>query len=149
MVAFILIFIIIILDQVSKYWVVSYLKNENSIPLIKDIFHFTYAENTGAAFSFLSGKQTFLVILTSIVMAVMLVYLYRWTKVDGEFWQKIALAMVIGGGIGNLIDRIRLNYVIDFLDFRAINFAIFNIADSFIVVGAIILVIATMFQTRS
>jgi signal peptidase II len=125
----------IVLDQLSKWLVVVYLKPRGTFALIENVFHFTYAENTGAAFSFLQGRQSFLVIVTSIAMTVMLVYLLKWSMEPGEVLAKVAFALILGGGVGNLIDRVRLNYVVDFLDARIINFAIFNLADSFIVVG--------------
>lgn len=130
-----LILVIVVIDQLSKWLVVLYVKPIDTVPLIQNIFHLTYSENTGAAFSILQGKQTFLVLVTAIAMTVMFVYLMKWSTQPGEIFSKIAFAMLIGGGIGNLIDRIRLGYVVDFLDARFINFAVFNMADSFVVVG--------------
>lgn len=135
----------IALDQLVKWWAVTVLKGMETLPIIKNVFHLTYVENTGAAFSIFSGKQTFLVLITSIAMTIMLVYLTRWVKTPGEFWAKLAFAMMIGGGIGNLIDRLRLGYVIDMFDARLINFAIFNVADSFVVVGVCLFIFAEVF----
>ncbi len=135
---------VIALDQLSKYLVVVYLKSRNSIAIIKDALHLTYSENTGAAFSMLRDKQLLLVVITIIAMLLMTVYLLKWSQSEGYFWQKGCLALIIGGGIGNLIDRIRFGFVVDFIDFRLINFAIFNIADSFIVVGSIALVVLVL-----
>jgi signal peptidase II len=72
-------------------------------------------------------------------MIFLVVYLYKVSKEKGQILFKISLAFILGGGIGNLIDRIRLDYVIDYFDFTLINFAIFNVADSFVVVGTILL----------
>lgn len=135
----------ILLDQLVKWWAVSYLKTIETLPIIKDIFHLTYAENTGAAFSIFAGKQTFLIMITSVAMTVMLVYLTQWVRTPGEFWSKLSFALIIGGGIGNLIDRLRLGYVIDMFDARLINFAIFNVADSFVVVGVGLFIFAEVF----
>ncbi len=142
----IIIGVVIALDQLSKYLVVVYLKPQKSIAIIKDVFHFTYSENTGAAFSMLRDKQLLLIAITVAAMALMSAYLFKWSQSDGHLLQKICLALIIGGGIGNLIDRIRLNYVVDFIDFRLINFAIFNISDSFIVVGSICLALLVLFN---
>ncbi len=127
----------IVLDQISKYFAVLYLKAFGSLPIVEGVLHLTYSENSGAAFSILRGKQALLIGLTIVAMVAMFVYLVKSVKRDGALFQKVCLALIIGGGIGNLIDRVRLNYVVDFIDFRLINFAIFNIADSCISVGAV------------
>lgn len=141
--------LIIAADQVSKWLVVHYLKPQGSIPLIQDVLHLTYTENTGAAFSILQGRQFFLVGLTTIAMLAMVAYLYKLNQVAGNHFQKIAITLIIGGGVGNLIDRLRLGFVVDFIDFRLINFAIFNIADSCIVVGCIILIVDLLFNQQN
>ncbi len=136
---------IIAIDQVVKWWAIVILKEMGSLPIIQGVFHLTYVENTGAAFSIFSGKQVFLVMITSIAMTIMLVYLMKWTQKPGDAWAKMAFAMMIGGGIGNLIDRLRFGFVVDMFDARIINFAIFNVADSFVVVGVILFVISEVF----
>ncbi|WP_110942680.1 signal peptidase II [Geosporobacter subterraneus] len=127
----------LIIDQLSKYLTVIYLKTIESYPLINNIFHLTYAENTGAAFSMFSGKQPLLIILTLIIIVALLFYLIRNLKTDQVFL-KFSLSLIIGGALGNLIDRIRLNYVVDMLDFTLINYPVFNMADVFVVSGAVI-----------
>jgi signal peptidase II len=127
------------MDQISKYYAQTLLQGRPSIPLIQDVFHLTYARNTGAAFSILQGNQIVLKGVTAVIMIFLVVYLYKVSKEKGQILFKISLAFILGGGIGNLIDRIRLDYVIDYFDFTLINFAIFNVADSFVVVGTILL----------
>lgn len=139
---------IVVLDQLVKWWSLSSLKEMGTLPIIQDVFHLTYAENTGAAFSILAGKQTFLIAITSVAMIVMFAYLMKWSKNPGEFWAKIAFAMMIGGGIGNLIDRVRFGFVVDMFDARIINFAIFNIADSFVSVGVALFVLSEFVINR-
>lgn len=139
MIYWILIVAMIVLDQLIKYWAVSSLKPIGSIPLIQDVFHLTFARNTGAAFSILRGKQVFLIILTSLVILGLVFLMAKNIKEDGNKFMTLALAMIIGGAIGNFIDRVRLDYVIDYLDFTLINFPIFNAADVFIVVGTSLL----------
>lgn len=138
-----LIYIVIIgltvtIDQISKFLAVEFLKQIGTFPIINDVFHLTYVQNTGAAFSILSGKTTFLAIITFIVLVVGGVYLFKFKgkKIDLE---SIAISLIIGGGIGNLIDRISQGYVVDMFDFRLINFAVFNVADSFVSVGTVLL----------
>lgn len=134
---FIIIALVFIIDQLSKYLTVIYIKPIKSYPLITNIFHLTYAENTGAAFSILRDKQLLLVISTLIIIIGLIFYLIRNLKTDQVFL-KLSLSLIIGGALGNLIDRVRLNYVVDMLDFTLINFAIFNMADVFVVSGAVI-----------
>jgi len=133
------------LDQLTKFLVVQHLKPIHTYPIIKDVFHLTYAENDGAAFSIFAGKQLFLVVFTIIMISFLIGLTYRICQYDGQWLAKISMIMIVGGAIGNLIDRMRLNYVIDMFDFRLINFAIFNIADSFVVVGVILLAFVTFF----
>lgn len=135
-------------DQITKYWAQNWLMHQVTFPVIKDFFHLTYAQNTGAAFSFLKGRQMFLVLTTFLIIAFAAGLLYRSMKTGDAypFMLKLALAFIIGGAIGNLIDRMRLGYVVDFFDFRAINFAIFNVADSFIVVGTILVAGLILFK---
>lgn len=139
MIYFFMVIGIVALDQFSKYLAVIYLKGQASIPLIQDVFHLTYAKNTGAAFSILQGNQLFLKGITGIVMIALTIYLFMAIRKKGQILMKISLAFILGGGIGNFIDRVRLDYVIDYFDFNLINFAIFNVADSFVVVGTCIL----------
>lgn len=143
---YILVGIFVILDQLSKYWAIEYLKPLKSIPLWKDVFHLTYAENTGAAFSIFRDKQLFLILITMVIIAGFTGFLVKQVKDDAPWIVKLSLAMIVGGAIGNLIDRIRLDYVVDYFDFTLINFAIFNVADSFVVVGSILLGYAVIFM---
>lgn len=145
MIFFAIILLAVAIDQAAKFLVVKYIKPIPSFPIIEDVFHLTYAENRGAAFSILQGKQTFLVIVTIIFTVFLIYYLIKTPTTSHSLWFKLSLSLIIGGAIGNLIDRIRLEYVIDFFDFRLINFAIFNTADSFVVVGTLLLVFIILF----
>jgi signal peptidase II len=142
----IIIISIIIFDQWTKHLANIHLKSIETYPLIQDVFHFTFRKNRGAAFSMLRDKQTFLIIITSIVVAILIVYLMKIMKKQNLLLIKLPMAFIIGGAIGNLIDRIRLKYVIDFFDFTLINFAVFNVADVFIVIGSIVFAYAVIFK---
>ncbi|WP_333645116.1 signal peptidase II, partial [Thermanaerovibrio acidaminovorans] len=107
--------------------------------------HLTYARNTGAAFSILRDKQAFLILVTTIVVGALIYYLIKILK-TGEVAFKLSLAIIIGGALGNLIDRVRLNYVTDFLDFTLINYPIFNLADVFVVSGVVMLSYMLLFK---
>ncbi|PHV71138.1 signal peptidase II [Sporanaerobium hydrogeniformans] len=131
------------LDQVTKIWAVQKLSNGQDISLWPDVFHLTYVENRGAAFGMLQNKQWFFIVITGIVL-VGLIWYYK--KLPVTFWGKmsrISFVCIISGAIGNLIDRIMLNYVRDFFYFKLIDFPVFNIADILVVggVGLLLLVI--------
>lgn len=127
------------LDQLSKWLAVVYLQGEPSFPLWKDVLHFTYVENTGMAFGMLKDHRWVFMVFSTVAIIGLSIYLFRF-RPEGR-WMQIAMAMIIGGGIGNMIDRIFLGYVVDFIDFTLINFAVFNIADSFVCVGAGIMIL--------
>lgn len=146
MLFYLLVIGIVILDRLSKILAVKYLEPIGSFPLLKDIFHLTFAKNDGAAFSILSNKQLFLIIVTAIVICFILGLLYRNLSLGGSPWFSLALTLIAGGAIGNWIDRLLYNYVIDFFDFRFVNFAIFNVADVFIVCGTALMCYLVIFK---
>ncbi len=127
------------LDQLTKWLAVVYLQGEPSFPLWKDVLHFTFVKNEGAAFGMLKDQRWVFMIFSTVAIIGLSIYLFGFCRENK--WVKISLAMIIGGGIGNMIDRVLLGYVVDFIDFTLINFAVFNIADSFVTVGAGILIV--------
>ncbi|MBD2200996.1 lipoprotein signal peptidase [Calothrix sp. FACHB-1219] len=140
-------FIAFFIDQLTKYWVVQTFKLGQTLPILQDIFHFTYVTNTGAAFSILSGKVEWLRWL-SLGVSLVLVCLALFGSLL-NFWDQLGYGLILGGAMGNGIDRFILGYVVDFLDFRLINFAVFNMADSFISIGIVCLLIASWQKTPS
>lgn len=127
---------LVVIDQWSKYLAEVYLKPIVSHPIIPGIFHLTYGRNTGAAFSILQDKQIFLIIFTMVILSMLTFYLIKNIK-KGSRLLNFSLAFILGGALGNLIDRIRLSYVVDMFDFTLINFPVFNSADIFVVLGTI------------
>lgn len=131
----------LIIDQIVKILVSNYLILGQTIKIINNFFYLTYVQNKGAAFSILIGYRYILIIITFIF----LYYLHKCIKKQKSFnkLEIISYGLLLGGIIGNLIDRIIYGYVIDYFDFMIFNynFPIFNLADSFIVIGCIILVI--------
>lgn len=125
------------LDQLSKWLATTYLQGRPSFPIWQDVLHLTFAKNEGAAFGMLSDHRWVFMIFSSIAIVGLSVYLFRFRPKSR--YVQITIAMIIGGGIGNMIDRIVLGYVVDFIDFTLIDFAIFNVADSFVTVGAFML----------
>lgn len=142
MIYLIIIVSIIFIDRTSKILALNYLAMGESIPIIKGVFHLTYAENTGAAFSMLSKNTNFLVIVTLILIIALVLYFYRELKANSNKFYLSGLCFILGGAIGNLIDRIYFGFVVDYFDFCLINFAIFNVADSFICVGVALMAIS-------
>jgi len=136
--------IVVLLDQLSKFYFLNKLFLNQSVPVIQNIFHFTLVHNTGIAFGFLKNSSK-LILLITIVGIALIVYsikndlLSKNVNMDKRGWvvKSASISFILGGAIGNMIDRIRLGFVIDFLDFRV--WPVFNLADSFITIGAVML----------
>ncbi len=124
----------IVLDQLTKYLTVFYLKPIDTLPIIEDVLHLTYVENPGAAFGMMKDQRW--VFMTVSTVAIVGIFIYLLVKRPESRLECLSLSFIVGGGIGNMIDRFLLGYVIDMIDFRLINFAVFNVADSFVCVGA-------------
>lgn len=137
--------LVLTLDLVSKHLLVEVTKGDQSYerPLIPKLLSLTYAKNTGGAFSALSGSTTFLSVITSLLLIGIGIFLILDLKQGLEV--RIPLILIVGGGLGNLVDRIKFEYVRDFFKF-SFDWGIFNIADVFISHGAIILVIVLIVQ---
>ncbi|PMB04124.1 signal peptidase II [Fischerella thermalis CCMEE 5328] len=140
-------FVAFFLDQITKFWVVQTFSLQQTLPLLPGIFHLTYVTNTGAAFSLLSGKVEWLRWL-SLGVSLALIAL-AWFGPLLNRWEQLGYGLILGGAMGNGIDRFALGYVVDFLDFRLINFPVFNLADVFINIGIVCLLIATFQKTPS
>lgn len=134
---FIFAFITLSVDQISKYIIISNMSLGESIPVIRPVFYITYILNPGAAFGMLANRTTFFIIISLLVIIGVIVG-YRYLPKE-RAWTRVATALVVGGALGNLIDRIRLGKVIDFLDFRV--WPVFNLADTAIVTGALLLIL--------
>jgi len=136
---FISILLLIILDQAVKGYVVKEIPLGGMRRFIPKVVSLTYLKNSGAAFSMLENQQWFFTIITLIAMGAAFVYLYRHIK--GSIWLLLGLTLIISGGIGNLIDRLRQGFVVDMFHLDFMNFAIFNVADSYLTVGVFLLLI--------
>ena len=133
--------LVLIIDQISKLIVVKSLDQNSSIEVIKSFFYLTRTNNTGAAFSILLGKRILLIIITILVLIYVFYYLKK-NKVTNKL-EMLSYSLIIGGSLGNLIDRVIYGYVIDFLSFKigTYNFPIFNLADTSLTIGVILLII--------
>ena len=136
---FISILLLIALDQVVKWYVVKEIPLGGMRRFIPKVVSLTYLKNSGAAFSMLENQQWFFAIITLIAMGAAFVYLYRHIK--GSLWLLLGLTLIISGGIGNFIDRVRQGFVVDMFHLDFLNFAIFNVADIYLTVGVGLLLI--------
>ena len=136
---FISILLLIILDQAVKGYVVKEIPLGGMRRFIPKVVSLTYLKNSGAAFSMLENQQWFFTIITLIAMGAAFVYLYRHIK--GSIWLLLGLTLIISGGIGNFIDRLRQGFVVDMFHLDFMNFAIFNVADIYLTIGVGLLLI--------
>ena len=136
---FISILLLIILDQAVKGYVVKEIPLGGMRRFIPKVVSLTYLKNSGAAFSMLENQQWFFAIITLIAMGAAFVYLYRHIK--GSLWLLFGLTLIISGGIGNFIDRLRQGFVVDMFHLDFMNFAIFNVADIYLTIGVGLLLI--------
>ena len=133
------ILLLIALDQAVKWYVVKAIPLGGMRTFIPKVVSLTYLKNSGAAFSMLENQQWFFAIITLIAMGAAFVYLYRHIK--GSIWLLLGLTLIISGGIGNFIDRVRQGFVVDMFHLDFMNFAISNVADIYLTVGVGLLLI--------
>ncbi len=139
---------VIAADQLTKGWAVSALAEIKTMPIIEDVFHFTYVENRGAAFGMLADHRWIFMVMSVVGIGA----LFLWMLFDKSLTRsmKVILSMIVGGGIGNMIDRVMLGYVVDFIDCRFVDFYVFNVADSFVTVGCFLFIIlVTMTELKN
>lgn len=140
---------VILLDQISKHFVCANLKPVGSIPIIDGILNFTYVENKGAAFGILSDNRAVFMVISVLVIIVLSIVIVKFQGQSKLF--DVCLGLIVGGGVGNMVDRAFLGYVVDFIDFCAFDFWkwVFNVADSAVVVGCILAIIFVMFDKKA
>ena len=125
-------------DQLFKAWIVSAIPLYGQIPVIDGLFHLTYVQNTGAAFSAFQGAQWLFAVMF-VLLTIAIIWEFPRKKLPFTTLERWFIVAIYAGGIGNIIDRLRLGYVIDMIEVEFMNFAVFNVADSFITCGAILL----------
>lgn len=146
--AFLSFLILVFLDQLVKYIVDRNMELYSSIPVIKDIFEIRYIRNTGAAFGLLADKQIIFYICTVIVLIFGVLFYIRCVKRNMFKDIRRVIVLILSGAVGNLIDRLRFQYVIDFFYFKLIDFPVFNIADCYVTIGFIFLIILMLFKYK-
>lgn len=136
------------LDQYTKLLAVAHLKDRKPVILIKDVFQLYYLENRGAAFGMLQNQKIFFLLCGVILMAVV-AYLYVKLPHTGRFLPlRICMAAIVSGALGNMIDRARLSYVVDFFYFELIDFPVFNVADIYVTLSAVALILLILFYYK-
>ncbi len=142
--------LVMILDQISKHWIEIHTELHGHVEIIKDFFYITYTKNTGAAWSILTGQVSLLAVISVIEIIIIAVFLCRMHK-EKHFWYRLSLSLMLGGALGNLIDRVMLGYVRDFLHFYPFgySFPVFNIADCGITVGMGIVIVLMFLEEKN
>lgn len=133
--------LVIIVDQLTKYYIQTHLEPGMSIPVIPKIFHITYVLNPGAAFGILEHKTAFFVLIATLMVGAVLYFYPRIPRED--ILLRAGICLMTGGAVGNVIDRLKTSYVVDFFDFRI--WPVFNVADIAIVTGVIVTIIDIIF----
>ena len=142
------IIVLVLLDQYTKILAVNSLKGNAPHVLIDDVLEFRYLENRGAAFGMLQDKKTLFVFMTIVMLLVVFYVLFKLPALKKFVVWHVFLCFICAGGIGNMIDRVRFDYVIDYIYFKLIDFPIFNFADILVTIGTILLFIVILFFTK-
>ena len=142
---FIMTIILIAIDQYTKHLAVLHLKDKPAYPIIRGVFELNYLENRGAAFGMLQNQKGFFILISSIVLIAISYILFKMPEDKKYNIMHILLILIASGAVGNMIDRIRLEYVVDFFYFVLINFPIFNMADIYVSVACVLLAIVMLF----
>lgn len=135
-------------DQLSKYAVVSFLKDRRPVVLIRGVFELRYLENVGAAFGMMQNMQYFLIAGAILITAAVLFIYWKIPASLKYFPLRACSVLLCAGALGNMIDRIRLGYVIDFFYFRLIDFPVFNVADCYIVISCVVFAVLILFYYK-
>ena len=146
MLYYIIALVVFVLDQATKWVVVKNMELGQSIPIIEGVFHFTSHRNRGAAFGILQDQRWFFIVITLLVVGGIIYYLRSLGKDNPRV--SLALSLILGGAVGNFLDRLLFGEVVDFLDFTLINYPIFNIADSAIVIGVGLMIWDTILEMK-
>lgn len=143
-----LVLFLIALDQLTKLWAKTRLMGHEDISVIKNVFSLHYLENRGAAFGMLENQQVFFIIITAISLFAVGYLCYRLPKEKKYLPLELIALFIVAGAVGNLIDRVKNGYVIDFFYFELIDFPVFNVADCYVTCSAFLLVILVLFYYK-
>lgn len=135
-------------DQITKFLIVDRIPLHGSVPVIDGLFHLTYVQNTGAAFSSFQGMQWLFAIIFLLFTAG-IVWEFSKNRLGFTTFERWCIVAIFGGALGNMIDRVRLSYVVDMIAVDFMNFPVFNVADCFITCGCILLIIHLIFFNKA
>jgi len=138
----------LIIDQLAKYAALYYLEPIGTYPIIDGVFELAFVINRGASFGIMQGGRLFFIIVTPFVLIGIIIYYVKLPKMKPYNWVRLSLILIFSGALGNFIDRARQGYVIDFFYAKIIDFPVFNMADTFIVVGTFLFLILMIFVIK-
>lgn len=149
---------LVLIDQLTKFLATIHLKGQNDFTIIRDVLHLHYLDggNTGAAWGVLSGKITMFIVFTLIAVVIIFIFIRNIVDMTDNYSLNLikykilnySFATLMAGAIGNLIDRAAHGYVIDFIYFKLINFPIFNVADCYVTISCVVIIIICMFKLK-
>jgi signal peptidase II len=138
---------VVLTDQITKIYLGHYLQHltDSTLPVWKNVFHLTYVENKGAAFGIFQNSRWIFILFTIVIIIGIVIYTFKnYEKMNNIL--RVSLALIVGGAIGNLINRILTGYVVDLFDFKIIQFPVFNVADSCVCIGTLGVIIYLFFS---
>ena len=138
----------VLIDQFLKHLAIIHLKNREPISLLDGVLELQYLENKGAAFGMLQNKKVLFIFMTIVMLTIVFYVLYKLPEQKKFISWQIFLCCICAGGIGNMIDRVRFDYVVDYIYIKCINFPIFNFADILITIGTILLFVVILFFSK-
>ncbi|MCD8333401.1 MAG: signal peptidase II [Clostridiales bacterium] len=137
-----------LLDQITKKWAVLGLRGRDPVILIENVFELYYLENHGAAFGILQGQRNMFIVITVVILAV-IVYMYARLPFTKKYRLiRVFLVLISAGAVGNFIDRVTQDYVVDFFYFVLIDFPVFNVADIYVTCSTVLLILVVLFKLR-
>lgn len=145
---FILFILFIVLDQITKILAINHLKDQNDIIIIKNVFQLHYLENKGAAFGMLKDQKLFFVFVAFIILVCILFAIIKIPAQKRYYSLNFLLLFIASGAVGNMLDRLRFDYVVDFFYFSLIDFPVFNVADIYVTVATILLILLILFYYK-
>lgn len=140
--------LLILIDQLTKLYALTKLKDQDSLSIIPKVLRLYYHENTGAVWGILSDRTSLLALVSIIILGVMVFFYFKIPNEKHYNYLRLIIVFLTSGAIGNLIDRIYRNYVVDFIYFEIIDFPIFNVADMYVTISAVGLVLLTIFYYK-
>lgn len=147
-IAAVMLVVLVAIDQITKYVAKAFLEGKESFAIIKNVLELQYLEggNTGAAFGLFAGKTIALGFVSLVVFFILLFAIYKFSKNPKNFWLCLSLVVMAAGALGNCIDRFVNQYVIDFIYFKCIDFPIFNVADCYVTISAVVIFLLVAFS---